>query len=146
MCAEFKPQLGARGFQLSNPSVLDTVALIASLQIFEKTDMKIIRQKSMLLTAYLVDGLDRIEQPRAGNFIFEIITPRNPAERGAQISISFREAKHMEHVLETLEAAGVVCDERRPNVLRIAPAPLYNRFMDVYNCVSVIKRALQALK
>lgn len=137
--AEFIPRPGAAGYQLSNPSALDLSAVVASLQIFNETSMKDLRQRSIRLTNYLEQLLDLLRQNMPGSF--EVITPRNSQERGAQISIRLAPGL-LDHVLEILEGEGVIIDERKPDVIRVAPAPLYNTFMDVWQFCRVLERAL----
>ena len=94
-----------------------------------------IRQKSMYLTSYLEHLLDAGEKK-----FYRILTPRNSAERGAQLSIRVR-PESMESILISLAMGGVVVDERKPDVIRVAPAPLYNTFADVFNFVRIFKEA-----
>ena len=134
MGRRFIPIPGAQGFQVGNPSALAITALIASLEIFQKTSMSELRKRSMALTRYLEELLTDSSLPksdRGANLPYTIITPSDPAQRGAQLSIRL-EAGHLEQVLATLERASVVIDERKPDVVRVAPAPLYNTFEDVW--------------
>ncbi|OKL57148.1 Kynureninase 1 [Talaromyces atroroseus] len=132
----FVPQEGAAGYQISNPSVLDLSAVASSLEIFNQASMPALRQKSLQLTGYLEHlllkyPLDNHADDRNKKLSFSIITPANPAERGAQLSILLQPGL-LDKVLEILEENGVVIDERKPNVVRVAPAPLYNTFTDVW--------------
>jgi kynureninase len=136
---EFTPSPGAAIYQLSNPSVLNTVCLLGSLQVFERTSMQELREKSLLLTGYLELLLDRIA---AKSYPITIITPRNPEERGCQLSILL--PLNIDVVFEKMMAAGLVCDERKPNCIRLAPTPLYNRFIDVYRAAKIIEQTLKA--
>lgn len=136
------PRPGAAGFQLSNPSALDLSAVVASLQIFEEAGIENLRQKSLLLTAYLEELLTS-EELVGKSPPYAIITPRDPHVRGAQLSIRL-EPQMLDTVLECLEEDGVIVDERKPDVIRVAPAPLYNSFMDVYKFCRVFKRACEA--
>ena len=123
MRPEFRAAAGAAGWQLSNPPILSSAPLIASLAIFAEARLERLRAKSIALTGfleYLVDGLAPAVR---------IITPREPAQRGCQLSLQVAGGHR---ILERLSAAGVVCDWREPDTLRIAPAPLYNRFEDVW--------------
>ena len=140
---EFVPIPGAAGYQLSNPSALDLAAVIASLEVFALTDMATIRKKSVALTAYLEDlllypPLDKGDE--AMQLLYKVITPTKPAERGAQLSIRLKPGL-LDGVLETLEAAGVVVDERQPDVIRVAPAPLYNTYSEVWDFVEIFAAA-----
>jgi kynureninase len=118
---EFRPMKGAEGWQLSNPSILSLAAIRASLDIFHEAGMERVRAKSEALTSYLEFLIgDRLE----------IVTPRDPLRRGAQLS--FRLAGRDRSVCDKLARAGVICDWREPDILRVAPAPLYNSFQDVF--------------
>jgi kynureninase len=139
--ADFVPTPGAQGFQLSNPSAVDLSCLSATLSIFEKTNMTALRSKSLLLTAYAEHQLHQIlgRCPEA----FEIITPSDPLQRGAQLSLLLRE-ELFEDVATTLEDSGIICDKRKPGVIRVAPTPLYNTFSEVWNFMRVFERAITA--
>ncbi|KAF2473441.1 kynureninase [Lindgomyces ingoldianus] len=133
----FVPIPGASGFQLSNPSALDMTAVMASLDVFSLTTMDALREKSFRLTAYLEARLLRyggVKPP------YTIITPSNPTERGAQLSVLLNPGL-LDPVMELLEEEGVVADERRPDVIRVAPAPLYNSYMDVHRFIAVFHDA-----
>jgi kynureninase len=133
------PRPGAAGYQLSNPSALDITAVIAPLQIFNETSMATLRTKSLRLTAYLEQLLAIISREIPGKF--GIITPQSPGERGAQLSIRLAPGL-LDHVLEQLENNGVIVDERKPDVIRVAPTPLYNSFADVFHFCQVLEAAL----
>lgn len=135
MTREFSPQYGAAGWQLSNAPVLAMAALRASLELFERAGMPALRQKSEALTAYLLELIDAIPNER-----FEIITPRDPAQRGCQLSIRTRSDGRA--LFASLQAAGVVCDFRRPDVIRVAPTPLYNSFEDVWHFCEVLRASV----
>ncbi|OCK86280.1 kynureninase [Lepidopterella palustris CBS 459.81] len=139
---KFVPIPGASGFQLSNPSALDMTAVTASLDVFAMTSMQELREKSLKLTAYLEL---RLQQYPDGKAPYRIITPLNPNERGAQLSVRL-EPCLLDAVMEILEEEGVVVDERRPDVVRVAPAPLYNSFLDVHNFVTIFQRACKKAK
>lgn len=127
---------GANGFQLSNPSVADLTAVRASLDVFKQTSMTALRKKSLELTAYL----EKLLADSAASASFRCITPTNPEQRGAQLSIKLSPGL-LDQVMEHLEANGVVVDERKPDVIRVAPAPLYNTFRDVWRFVKVFEQA-----
>lgn len=134
---EFLPQPGAAGFQLSNPSVLDMNAVVSSLEIFNRATIKAIREKSLKITGYLEHlllqyPLDALPEAKP----FTLITPSNPAERGAQLSLRL-EPGLLDHVLHHLEENGIVIDERKPDVIRVAPAPLYNTYTEVWEFCQV---------
>ena len=105
--------------------------------------MTALRQKSLQLTAYLEELLDEmsLRKPRR----FDIITPRNPDERGAQLSIRLAPGL-LDKILEHLEGCGVIVDERKPDVIRVAPAPLYNSFGDVFHFCQALEEALDVGK
>lgn len=134
---KFVPIPGASGFQLSNPSALDMTSVMASLDVFSMTSMDALRERSLRLTGYLEARLLRYE---GGEPPYTIITPANPAERGAQLSVLLKPGL-LDRVLHHLEENGVVIDERKPDVLRIAPAPLYNTFYDVHRFIVVFHEA-----
>ena len=135
MTNRFDPIPGAAGFQLSNPSALDLSAVLASLSIFEQIDVEELRVKSLKLTGYLEELLDSVEDPP-----YDIITPRDPAERGAQLSIRLN-AGLLDRILPALADEAVIVDERKPDVIRVAPAPLYNSFEDCWRFVDAFRRA-----
>ncbi len=120
----FIPAEGANAWQLSTPSILSAAPLKASLELFEKVKLSDLRSKSIQLT----DLLEKLLLPVIGKKA-EIITPKNSVQRGAQLSLIL----HCEPLdcLNYLRDRGIVCDFRKPNVLRVAPAPMYNTFDDV---------------
>ncbi|RHZ88499.1 hypothetical protein Glove_22g197 [Diversispora epigaea] len=130
----FQPVPGAKGFQVSNPSVLNTVSLLASLEIFDKTSMVQLRSKSILLTGYLEYLLDR----QLNSLGYKIITPRDPHQRGCQLSLLIDENK-FEQVSKGLMSYGIVVDVRNPDVIRVAPNPMYNTFSEVFRFVKALK-------
>ncbi|KAJ2160575.1 Kynureninase (L-kynurenine hydrolase) [Coemansia sp. RSA 552] len=134
MTNRFEPAAGAAGFETSNTPILTSAALLGSLQVFAMTSMDALREKSLLLTSYL----EHILKARVGSKV-QIITPHS--RRGAQLSVLF-DPQVFPRVFGALAAAGVVCDERRPDCIRIAPVPLYNTFGDVWRCVDVISSTL----
>ncbi|KAJ5333955.1 uncharacterized protein N7506_007738 [Penicillium brevicompactum] len=139
----FTPQVGAAGFQLSNPSVLDITAVVASLEIFNRATMDEIRKKSVNITGYLEHLLTKypLDAP-AESKPFTLITPSNPAERGAQLSIRLQPGL-LDRVLHNLEEHGVVIDERKPDVIRVAPAPLYNTYTEVWEFCQIFLQACE---
>ena len=132
---EFVPIKGAEGWQLSNPPILQLAALRASLDIFEEAGMKNLCEKSFKLTNYLEFLLSEIHDER-----ISIITPSNPVERGCQLSI--RVANADKNLYKAITKHGVIADWREPDVIRVAPVPLYNSFMDVYKFVGILKDCL----
>ncbi|CAK3837238.1 kynureninase 2 [Lecanosticta acicola] len=144
----FRPTPGAQGFQLSNPSIVDLTCLSAALSVFDKTSMAQLRSKSLLLTAYAEFLLDQISSRSTTTTSaeqgspFEIITPSEPLARGAQLSVLLREGL-MEGVSRALEAAGIVCDKRKPGIIRVAPAPLYNTFSEIWRFMQTFEKAVR---
>mgnify|MGYP002621311740 CR=1 FL=1 len=140
MANKFHPVSGAAGFQISNPSVLDITSLCASLEVFHAAGgVAKLREKSILLTGFLEELLDSMsEEDKA---LFRIITPRDPKQRGAQLSLMLKPGL-LETVMRELEARGIVVDERKPDVIRVAPAPLYNTFEDCVDFVEGLAAAL----
>lgn len=128
----FVPAKGAAGWQMSNAPVFNMVAHKASLDIFDKLTVQKLREKSLKLTAYLYFLLQQLDHLK-----FEIITPAEPHRRGAQLSMLF--AEQGREVFEFLEQNGVVADWREPNVIRVAPVPMYNSFEDVYRFYEILK-------
>lgn len=136
MGPEFVPMNGAEGWQLSNPPIFSLTPLIASLSLFEDAGMDRLRQKSIALTGYLQALLNELlaEQVR-------IFTPGDPTQRGCQLSLSLAGGReHGRAVFEAISDAGVIADWREPDVIRIAPVPLYNSFEDVWRFVDILRR------
>lgn len=141
METQFEPAGGARGFQLSNPSVLDITSLCASLEVFELAGgMVPLREKSKRLTAFLEHCLSSVSDEAKA--LFRIITPPDPAQRGAQLSLLLLNDDLLARTMHGLEERGVVVDERKPNVIRVAPAPLYNNFHDCVAFAEALESAL----
>lgn len=136
----FVPMEGAEGWQLSNAPVLGMAAHWASLEIFDEVGMAKLREKSDQLTAYLEFILDELSHKYGNKCSFEIITPREKHRRGAQLSILLH-GKGKE-VFESISEKGVVADWREPNVIRVAPVPLYNSFEDVYYLGKYLEEAI----
>jgi kynureninase len=129
---EFVPVPSADGWQISNPPIFSMAALRASLAVFDEAGgMGPLREKSKKLTGYLEFLLGR-----AGSDRFTVITPRNPEARGCQLSILAHQNPKELH--QELETAGVKADFREPNVIRAAPAPLYNTFYDVWRFAQIL--------
>lgn len=137
----FKPMYGAEGWQLSNAPVLGMAAHLASLDIFEEAGMDRIGEKRDLMTGFLEFVIDDISERNADRCTFEIITPRDKTKRGAQLSIlAHGQGKAL---FDALSKQGVIADWREPNVIRIAPAPLYNSFEDCYRFGQYLENAIQ---
>lgn len=129
---DFVPVKSADSWQISNPSIFALVPLRASLELFDRAGTCALRTKSLLLTGYLEYLIKEIASDR-----IKIITP---AERGCQLSIKIEDRP--EELLQTLQQAGIMCDFRRPNILRITPIPLYNTFHEVWQFVNILKSHL----
>lgn len=136
MRQEFDVLPGAEGWQLSNPPILSMAAIRASLDIFEEAGFENILAKQKKLTGYLEFLLHDLKNDR-----ISIITPSNPEERGCQLSLAVKNADRSLH--DKLTQAGVISDWREPDVIRVAPAPLYNSFEDVYLMVERLKQCLE---
>jgi kynureninase len=128
----FMPKPDVNGWCLSTSQVFNTVSLKASLEIFEEAGMDNLRNKSIQLTGYLEYLLNQLN-----NLDFEIITPANPMERGTQLSLFFRERGKEIH--DKMIAGGIIVDYREPGVIRVAPAPLYCSFMDVFRFYEILR-------
>lgn len=128
---DFRPIPTVESWQLSNPPILQLAALRASLDIFHEAGMDALREKSELLTGYM-EYL--VNENNNGNI--EIITPENKTERGCQLSIRAKQNGKFLH--KKLNNAGVICDWREPDVIRCAPVPLYNTFMDIWKFIEIL--------
>lgn len=129
----FKPMKSAESWQMSNAQVFNMTALRASLDIYDQADASSLHQKSVELTAYAAFLLKQIT-----HLSFDIITPSNPKQRGCQLSLLFK--KNGKAVFDTLSKAGIIADWREPNVIRIAPVPLYNTFSDVWTLYNTLNK------
>jgi kynureninase len=128
MPPSYDPLPGAEGWQISNPPIFQLAALRASLDIFDDVGMPALRAKSERLTAFLEECV--LERARSsGRERVTIITPSDPSQRGCQLSL--RTGANGRAIYTHLETRGVVCDWREPDVIRVAPVPLYNSFADV---------------
>ncbi|HVC00785.1 MAG TPA: kynureninase [Steroidobacteraceae bacterium] len=135
MGPDFRPVPGAQGWQLSNPPILSTAPLLASLEIFGRADPRRLRAKSLALTAYLRESIESLLPGRV-----EIITPRTAADHGCQLSLRIPAAGG--RCFERLDAAGVIADWREPDVLRLAPVPVYNSFADAWHAARALAAAI----
>lgn len=155
MPPKFSPIKGAQGFQQSNPSALLAASLFGSLQVFKKAGMiGPLRERSIKLTGaletllkqsqYFVPLNEVSKDTRRG---FTIITPSDVSQRGAQLSLLFLPSGSdvMRTVFEYLTKNGVVGDEREPDVIRLAPTPLYNTLKDCEKAAAVIEQAFDVI-
>jgi kynureninase len=126
---------GAEGWQLSNPPILSMAAIKASLDLFEEVGMESLREKSVQLTGYFEFLINEISSDN-----IKIITPKNPKERGCQLSIQVKNADKSLH--KKLTQNNIITDWREPDVIRCAPVPMYTSFEDVYKMVSILKSFL----
>jgi kynureninase len=131
----FRPMSGVDGWQVSNHPILSSAAQLAALEIFEQAGIKNLRTKSIQLTGYLEFLLNEIDPTEK---YFKILTPTNKDERGCQLSIFV--IQNGKKFFQTLSRAGVVADWRDPGVIRLAPAPLYNTFEEVFTCSEVFRK------
>jgi kynureninase len=139
---KFDPIAGAQGWQISNPPIMSTAPLLASLQIFQRAGMRALRTKSIALTGFMQKLIGE-HLPK----LVEIITPEHPEQRGCQLSLRIaRPAAEARRCQEALTAAGVIGDWREPDVLRLAPIPLYNSFADVLAAVDILVRSLRGIE
>ena len=123
MGPEFVARAGADGWQLSNPPIMALAPLLASLQLFDRVGMDALHAKSRAVTGYLRALLAEWAPPEC-----RIVTPDAPGTHGAQLSIAFERDARARHA--ELGRRGIVCDFREPNIVRLAPAPLYNGYAD----------------
>ncbi len=136
MGPEFHPIPGVEGWQVSNPPIFSLAPVLASLEVFDEAGMPALQCKSQRLTGFLEFLLDTRLASRV-----QILTPRDPAARGCQLSLRIDGGDRC--VYEALEKRGVVCDWREPDVIRVAPVPLYNRFTEVFEYVGVLQQILE---
>jgi|SRR6185312_4420365 len=135
MGPEFVPMAGAEGWQLSNPPVLGLAPLLASLELFDEAGMPALREKSVKLTGYL----EFLLKEKLAEHI-DILTTADAAQRGCQLSLRLHNGRDAaRRVFEELEEAGVTGDWREPDVIRVAPVPLYNTYMDVFRFVEILE-------
>ena len=134
MGPEFIPAVGADAWQLSNPPVMAMAPLRVSLQLFDEAGMTALRQKSLQLTGYLHD----LVEERLGE-VMSVTTPREPSQRGCQLSLRVRAGRDSARALfDSLEKNGFIGDWREPDIIRIAPVPLYNTFEEAWRFVDFI--------
>jgi kynureninase len=139
MGPHFEPTYGADGWQLSNPPILALAPLRVSLEIFRRAGMQRLREKSLRLTGYL-EWLVHSQL----NQVLEVVTPGDPERRGAQLSIRVLGGRARGRSLfEYLMEHGVIGDWREPDVIRISPTPLYNRFADCLAFAEAVRRWAQ---
>jgi len=135
MANEIKPIPGIDGWQLSNVNILPAAAHLAALSIFDEVSLRALRNKSLKMTGWLLEALgdqgDKIK----------IITPRAENERGCQLSL-YLNISNGKEVFDRVSEQGVVSDWREPNVMRIAPTPLYNTYQELGQFVKILNNAI----
>jgi kynureninase len=137
---QFNPIQGADGWQISNLPVLSLAPYLASVELFAEIGMEALIQKRNTITAYLEFVLREIDREVQGNF--EIITPSNPSERGCQLSVFLHgEGRSL---FDYLMKNGVIIDWREPNVIRLAPVPMYTSFEDIYRFGQILKTGIES--
>ena len=134
----FDPVQGADGWQISNLPILSLAPYLASVELFAEIGMEALIEKRNTITAYLEFVLHEIDREVKGNF--EIITPSNPSERGCQLSVFLHGEGRT--LFDYLMKNGVIVDWREPNVIRLAPVPLYTSFEDIYHFGQILKRGI----
>lgn len=137
---QFTAQSGAAGWQISNAQVLNMAAHLASLEVFDEAGIANLRHKSEQLTAFAERVINDANQAAGGNKM-HIITPNDPTQRGCQLSILMLDEQGKK-TFENLQQNGVELDWRHPNVMRIAPVPLYNTFTEVYRFGELLRQAV----
>jgi len=132
---DFEPIPTVEAWQLSNPPILSMVAIKSSLEVFNEAGISSLRAKAVKLTAYLEALINSL-----GDEVVNIVTPSDPEQRGCQLSIQVRNADRS--LYERITADGVIADWREPDVIRVAPVPLYNSYEDVFNFYRILKTNL----
>jgi kynureninase len=141
MEADFDPIPGAEGWQLSNAPVLSMAVHKLALEQFSRAGMDNLREKSLRLTAYLEFVIEHVTK-NSTSAPFELVSPSDPNRRGCQLSI--RCHGHGRGLFQALNERGVIADWREPNVIRLAPVPLYNNFEDIYHFGSILLSILNS--
>jgi kynureninase len=136
---DFEPMNSAEAWQVSNAPVFNMAIYLASLEIFQEATMERLWDKSRKLTDYLEFVIESVANETAANL--EIITPKEKKRRGCQISVVAH--GYGKDLFDKLTAEGVIADWREPNVIRMAPVPLYNSFGDVYRFGQTLQAALR---
>lgn len=137
----FHARASADGWQLSNPPIFSLAPVRVSLELFDRATMPALREKSLKLTGYLEYLLDRLTNG-GGKQVVDVITPREKGSRGCQLSLAV--ATRAKELHAELERQGVVCDFRSPNVIRVAPTPLYNTFHEVWRFAQICEQTIRS--
>lgn len=136
MGPDFQAIPGAEGWQLSNPPIFQLAALRASLDVFDRAGIKRLREKSKLISSFLEKGISD-ELPQV-----HLMTPKDPERRGTQLSLRLAHAP--KELVGKLNKMNVICDFREPDIIRLAPCPLYTRYQDAFQVVQILKKILGA--
>jgi len=131
----FEPIPTTEAWQLSNPPIMAMAAVWASLKMFDEVGMDKLRKKAIKLTGYLEYLVNSL-----GDDVVQIITPSDPGKRGSQLSIQVKNAT--KDLFNKITERGVIADWREPDVIRVAPVPMYNSFEDVFNFYSILKSSM----
>lgn len=148
MDGPFDPMPGAEGWQLSNASVIGLTPLRASLELFDDAGIMRLRERSRNLTGYLEFMINRADPDYE---VFEIITPTEPKHRGCQLSVAVH-GPLGKPIFDALKMASIICDWREPTqeggpgVIRLAPTPLYNTYMDILRAGETLRVVLETVK
>ncbi|MDT8409776.1 MAG: kynureninase [Wenzhouxiangellaceae bacterium] len=138
MAPDFEPMRGAEGWQVSGAPILNLAALAGALSIYREADIDSLQDAQPDLTAGLIDAIESLPQKP-----LSLITPKEPGRRGCQISLRVEAGRDSGRALfEKLQASGVVGDWREPDIIRIAPNPLYNSTEDAERFMQLLSRAL----
>ena len=135
----FEPIPTAEGWQLSNAPILSMAAHKASLDIFDEAGMDKLHEKRNMLSDYLLFIIED-DNIQAGEKIIEVITPKEESARGCQVSMLM--LKRGKEIFDELTKQGVIADWREPNVIRVAPVPLYNSFEDIYRFGEIVRTTI----
>ena len=138
MSLRFEHSENAGGWQISSPTILSSAPLEGSLKVLLEAGIDSIRTKSLKMTSYLMSLVDEVLSPNPFNF--SIGTPRDEEWRGGHIAVEHKEALR---ISEALRSRGVVPDFRPPNIIRIAPIPLYNTFHEIWQVVQHLKEIVK---
>ncbi len=138
MGKDFIPKEGADGWQLSNAPIMSMACHRAALDLFEEAGMERLLAKSKLLTDYLEFVIDDVLQKNNKQSLIEMITPRDSKQRGCQLSL--RVTKNGKKIHKALTDNGVIADWREPDVIRVAPVPMYNTFEDAYRFGEILSQ------
>ena len=134
---DFEAIYGVESWQLSNAPILSFAPMLSSLELFHNAGIENLRNKSISLTGFLEELLNDLNHPA-----IEVITPNNPQQRGCQLSIQIKDGN--KNIYHKIRESGVILDWREPNVIRAAPAPLYNNYSDVFEFVLALRNILGA--